>query len=173
MRSSRRPQGSSLAPASGQGAQVPHGSLAVQFKLRAGKTAGRLSITEMTLDPHRLAPPHVHADKDEYTDVAEGTIGVRVADEECEAAQGCYLVKPRAVAHAFWNPADKLARTVEAIAPAGFEAFFEELAAASATGDARQTQQRRADLAAKYRLGYFTELVPALKAKHRLKLIGE
>jgi hypothetical protein len=51
--------------------------------------------------------------------------------------------------------------------------FFEELAAASATGDARQTQQRRAELAAKYRLGYFTELVPALKAKHRLKLIGE
>ena len=73
----------------------------------------------MTLDPHRLAPPHVHADEDEYTDVAAGTIGVRVADEECEAAQGCYLVKPRGVAHAFWNPADKLARTVEVIAPAG------------------------------------------------------
>ena len=57
--------------------------------------------------------------------------------------------------------------------PGRVEAFSEELAAASATGDARQTQQRRADLAAKYRLGYFTELVPALKAKHRLKLIGE
>ena len=57
--------------------------------------------------------------------------------------------------------------------PGRVEAFFEELAAASATGDARQTQQRRADLAAKYRLGYFTELVPALKAKHRLKLISE
>jgi quercetin dioxygenase-like cupin family protein len=160
-----------LTPASGEGAQVPLGGLAVQFKLRAGQTAGRLSITEMTLDPHRLAPPHVHADEDEYTDADAGTIGVRVADEECEAAQGCYLVKPRGVAHAFWNPTDKLARTVEVIAPAGFEAFFEELAAAS--GDARQTQQRRADLAAKYRLGYFTELVPALKAKHRLKLIGQ
>ena len=59
------------------------------------------------------------------------------------------------------------------IAPAGFEAFFEELAAPSATDDARQTKQPRADLAAKYRLGYFTDLVPALKAKHRLKLIGE
>jgi hypothetical protein len=58
------------------------------------------------------------------------------------------------------------------IAPAGFEAFFEELAA-SATGDARQIQQRRADLAAKYRLSYFTDLVPDLKAKHGLKLIGE
>jgi quercetin dioxygenase-like cupin family protein len=43
----------------------------------------------MTLDPHRRVPPHVHAGEDEYTDVAAGTIGVRVADEECEAAQGC------------------------------------------------------------------------------------
>lgn len=30
-----------------------------------GQTAGPLSTTEMTLDPHRLAPPHVHADEDE------------------------------------------------------------------------------------------------------------
>jgi len=34
----------------------------------------------MTLDPHRLMPPQVHADQDEYTFVAAGTIGVRVAD---------------------------------------------------------------------------------------------
>jgi hypothetical protein len=105
--------------------------------------------------------------------VAAGTVGVRVGDEEFEATQGCYLVKPRRVAHAFWNPGDELARTVEVIVPAGFEAFFEELAAASAADDARQVQQRRADLAVKYRLAYLTELVPALKAKHGLKLIGE
>ena len=157
----------------GEGAKVLLGGLAVHFKLRAGQTGGQLSISEVTLDPHRLVPPHVHADEDEYTYVAEGAIGVRVADEEFEAAQGCYLVKPRGVAHAFWNPTDKLARTVEAIAPAGFEAFFEELAAAPATGDSRRIQQRRADLAANYRLGYFTDLVPDLKAKHGLKLIGE
>ena len=63
----------------------------------------------MTLDPHRLVPPHVHADEDD-TYVAAGTIGVRVADEEVEAAQGCDLVKPRGVAHAFWNPTDQLWR---------------------------------------------------------------
>ena len=118
-------------------------------------------------------PPHVHADEDEYTYVAAGTLGVRVGDEEFEAAQGCYLVKPRGVAHAFWNPTDELARTVEVVVPAGFEAFFEELAEASATGDARQVQQRRAALAVKYRLDYPTELVPHLKAKYGLKLIGE
>jgi len=34
-----------------RGAQVLPGGLAVQFKLRSGQAAGRLSITEMTLDP--------------------------------------------------------------------------------------------------------------------------
>jgi hypothetical protein len=38
----------------GEGAEVLLGGLAVQFKLRAGQTGGRLSITEMTLDPHRF-----------------------------------------------------------------------------------------------------------------------
>ena len=127
----------------------------------------------MTLDPHRPVPPHVHADEDEHTYVAAGTIGVRVGDEVFQTAHGCHLVKPRGVAHAFWHPTDDLVKTVETIVPAGFEVFFEELAAASATGDARQIQQRRADLAAKYRLGYFTDLVPDLKAKHGLKLISK
>jgi quercetin dioxygenase-like cupin family protein len=157
----------------GEGAEVLLAGLAVQFKLRAEQTGGQLSITEMRLDPHRLVPPHVHAAEDEYTYVAAGTIGVRVGDEEFEATQGSYLVKPRGVAHAFWNPAGEVARTVEVVAPAGLEAFFEELAEAAATGDAGQIQQRRADLAVKYRLDYPAELVPELKAKYGLKLIGE
>jgi quercetin dioxygenase-like cupin family protein len=149
------------------------GGLAAQVKLRGEQTGGQLSITGMTLDPHRLVPPHVHADEDEYSYVVAGTIGARVGDEEFEATRGCYLIKPRGVPHAFWNPTDELARTVEVVVPGGFEAFFEELAEASSTGDARLIQQRRADLALKYRLDYLTELVPDLKAKYCLMLIGE
>jgi quercetin dioxygenase-like cupin family protein len=74
----------------GEGAEVLLGGLAVHFKLRAEQTGGQLSITETTLDPHRLVPPHIHAGEDEYTYVAAGTIGVRVAGEEFQAAQGCY-----------------------------------------------------------------------------------
>ncbi len=57
--------------------------------------------------------------------------------------------------------------------PAGFEASFEERAAASATGDPSELQRQRADLAVKYRLEYLTQLDPFLKAKHGRKLIGE
>jgi hypothetical protein len=56
---------------------------------------------------------------------------------------------------------------------AGIEAFVEELAQASATSAAQQAQQRREHLAGKYRLRYPAGLVPALKAKYGLKLIGE
>lgn len=88
----------------GEGAKVLLGGLSVHFKLRAGHTGRQLSITEMTLDPHRLVPPHVHAGEDEYAYVAAGTVGVRVGDEEFQAAQGSYLIKPRGVTHAFWDP---------------------------------------------------------------------
>jgi quercetin dioxygenase-like cupin family protein len=147
--------------------------LAVHFKLRGAQTGGQLSISEATPDPHRLVPPHVHADEDEYAYVVAGTIGVRVGDEEFEAAQGSYLVRSRGVVHAFWNAADDPARTIEVVVPAGLEAFFEELAEAAAIADAGQIQQRRADLAVRYRLDYSTDLVPELKAKYGLKLIGE
>jgi hypothetical protein len=55
---------------------------------------------------------------------------------------------------------------------AGFEPFAEELAPASAASDARQARQRREHLAVKYRLSYPADLVPALKVKYGLKLIG-
>jgi hypothetical protein len=41
----------------------------------------------MTMDPYRLVPPHVHADEDEYTHVASGTVGVRAGDKEFEASR--------------------------------------------------------------------------------------
>jgi quercetin dioxygenase-like cupin family protein len=152
----------------GEGTELSLGGLAAQFKLRGEQTGGQLSIMSMTLEPHRLVPPHVHADEDEYSYVAAGTIGVRVGDEEFDATPGSYLVKPRGIPHAFWNPTDELARTVEVVVPAGFEAFFDELAEASTTGNAQLIQQRRAELARKYRLDYLTELVPGLKAKYGL-----
>jgi hypothetical protein len=68
---------------------------------------------------------------------------------------------------------DALGRSWRMAAVGRFEAFVEELAQASATSDARHTQQRRERLAVKYRLGYPADLVPALKAKYGLKLIGE
>jgi hypothetical protein len=72
---------------SGEGAELRRGGPAAQFKIRAKHTGGRLSVTDMTLDPYRLVPPHVHADEDEYTYVVAGTVGVRAGDEEFKAVR--------------------------------------------------------------------------------------
>jgi len=44
--------------------------------------------------------------------------------EEMTIQAGQYLLKPRGLKHAFWNPTDKPARIIEVIAPAGLERFF-------------------------------------------------
>jgi hypothetical protein len=40
--------------------------------------------------------------------------------------RGGYVRKPRMVPHTFWNPTDNLARVLEIISPARFEAYFRE-----------------------------------------------
>jgi hypothetical protein len=145
MRSSRRPQGSSLAPASGEGAQVPLGGLAVQVKLRAGadgRAAEHHGDDAGPASPGAAARPRrrgrVHGRGRRHDWRPRRKRGVRGGPGMLSGqATWCRSRVP--------DPTDKLARTVEVIAPAGFEAFFEELAAVS--GDARQPQQRRADLA--------------------------
>ena len=47
---------------------------------------------------------------------------------------GGYIVKPRGEVHAMWNAGKHPARMIEIIAPAGFEGFFREMAAMTATG---------------------------------------
>ena len=49
-----------------------------------------------------------------------------MAEEDAELAPGSFVHVPGGVAHAFWNPADRPARFLITMAPAGFERFFEE-----------------------------------------------
>jgi hypothetical protein len=42
--------------------------------------------------------------------------------------EGEVASKPRGQMHTFWNPADRPARVLEIIAPAGFEDYFVDLA---------------------------------------------
>lgn len=74
------------------------------------------------------APPHTHANEDEYSFVVEGKVGVMLGDDVHEAEAGSYVLKPRGVPHTFWNPGPEPARIVEIISPASFERYFEELA---------------------------------------------
>ncbi|MFC5381415.1 cupin domain-containing protein [Aquipuribacter nitratireducens] len=95
----------------------------------ATATGGRLAVVDHVLPPRSLASPwHVHARTVEISVVVQGTVGVRIGDEEMTAGPGDVVHKPAGVWHAFWNPGEEQARLVELITPAGFERFFWDLA---------------------------------------------
>jgi Cupin domain len=102
----------------------------------------------------------------EYSYVLEGTIGARVGDHEVVAGPGSYLIKPRGLMHTFWNAGPSPARLLEVVAPAGFEAYFAELAEAGDPG-------RRQELAAKYGVTYSSDWVAGLISRYNLKLLGQ
>lgn len=108
---------------------VDLGGLGVRFKVRGSQTGGAFSVVEHPIEPGVIVEPHTHQHEDELSYVLEGTIWARVGDREIEAPAGSFIWKPRNMLHTFWNPGRESARILETITPAGFENFFEELAA--------------------------------------------
>ncbi|HEV3166609.1 MAG TPA: cupin domain-containing protein [Isosphaeraceae bacterium] len=54
--------------------------------------------------PRLIAPPHLHRSDDEAWYVLEGTLRVRVGDDEVEARAGSGVFVPRGTPHTYWNP---------------------------------------------------------------------
>ena len=98
------------------------------YKVETADCGGTLAVMEVEIPPRTLIKPHNHTREDEFSLILEGTVGVRIGDQELAAGPGSYLVKPRRTPHAMWNEAEVPARVVEILAPAGLEAYFEELA---------------------------------------------
>src|SRR5262245_19206478 len=150
----------------GEGHSVWLGGRGVVFKVSGEDTGGAFAVVEHLIAPGGLVLPHLHRTEDEYSYVLEGTIGARVGDHEVVAGPGSYLIKPRGLMHTFWNAGPGPARLLEVIAPAGFEAYFAELATAGDPG-------RRPELAAKYGLTYSSDWVAGLIDRYKLKLLGQ
>ena len=54
--------------------------------------------------PRLIAPLHVHHAEDEAWYVLEGTLHVRVADDEVIVRAGSSVLVPRGTPHTYWNP---------------------------------------------------------------------
>jgi len=54
--------------------------------------------------PRYIAPLHLHRRDDEAWYVLEGTLRVRVGDQEVEAQTGSAVFVPRGTPHTYWNP---------------------------------------------------------------------
>ncbi len=158
-----------LSPNDGQ--LVWLGGLGIQFKLDGTNTQGAFSVVEHPLEPGAFAPPHTHSREDEFSYVLEGTVGVKLGNQEFLVSRGSYIVKPRGIPHAFWNPGPEPARLLEIIAPSGFEHYFKQLAALVSKNVSRDDEAIE-KLASEYGLTYHMEQMPELIAKHGLRAPG-
>ena len=163
---------SAMVVAPGVGEVVLRGGVGVVRKISAA-TGGAFSVVEHPLEPGALAaPPHTHANADEYSFVIEGEIGVLMGEETFKAAVGSYILKVRGVPHTFWNPGPKPARVLEIISPAGFEEYFEELAGilSSTQADEPPDFARIAEVAGRYGTTFQMERLPEIMEKHGVQL---
>lgn len=116
-----------LGPRDGESVHLM--ALGVRFMIDGATTSGAFSLVEHPLPARALGSPlHTHTREDEYTYVVEGQVGVQLGDEVLVAEPGALVVKPRGIAHAFWNAGDEPARMLELISPAGFEDYFRAMA---------------------------------------------
>jgi quercetin dioxygenase-like cupin family protein len=110
------------------GQRVHFRALGTRYVVTAEQTAGAFAIVEHDLAPRSLgAPMHTHEREDEISHVTAGRLGVQIGGDLLEAGPGDTVVKPRGIAHAFWNPGDEPVRFLEVITPAGFEGYFADV----------------------------------------------
>jgi quercetin dioxygenase-like cupin family protein len=154
--------------ASADGRHVHFQGLGTRYVLGAEQTGGAFAVVEHDLAPRALgAPMHTHTREDEISHVTAGRLGVQIGDDVLEAGPGDTVVKPRGIAHAFWNPGDEPVRFLEVITPAGFEGYFAELEPILGVPGPPDVAALGA-VVARYALAMDMDSVPRLIAEHGL-----
>lgn len=117
----------------GEGEAVSPG---VVLKATSQTTAGSLYLAETTIPPGFPGPPpHVHDTLHDMFYVLEGTLTLRLGDEEVEAGPGTFACAPPGVVHTFANRSDAPVRMLNLSTPGGFEAYMRELGVLLGSGD--------------------------------------
>lgn len=116
----------------------------------ANDTNGVVGAVEVAGPAGSVPPLHVHQHEDEAFFVLEGDYSVFIGDEVIEASPGAWVWGPRAVPHGYQIHSAR-GRHLSLVMPAGFEAFFEEVAdIATPLADPRKEMSRVTAVAARY-----------------------
>jgi mannose-6-phosphate isomerase-like protein (cupin superfamily) len=144
------------------------GGFGIRHMIPGADSRGAFSLVEHPLKPRALAAPmHRHSREDEYSFILRGRVGASLGGEIVYGGPGDLIYKPRDQWHTFWNAGDEDASLLEIISPAGFEKYFEELAAMFSDG--RPDPSRIGPLAARYGLELDPSTIPGLVAEHGLE----
>ena len=118
--------GAVLGPGEGRARYTARGSVTF-FKALAAEDGGDLSLMERTLPPGGRRPPaHRHTACTEAYFVLEGTVSVRLGDEEMSVGPEGFVLVPRGAPHTFGNAGVEEARLLVMHAPA-LDAYFAAL----------------------------------------------
>ena len=144
--------------------------LGMTHKVWSNCYAGGLSIMEGVIHPGSLIPPHTHSNEDECSFVLEGELGFDVGGTVAVIGPGSYALKPRGVAHAFWNAGSAPARVMEIHSPGGFDRYYDELAELlTAPFDDEARGRAMAEMQARYGLVGHYDRVPEYVARYGLR----
>jgi quercetin dioxygenase-like cupin family protein len=114
----------------------------LRHRVSAGLLGGTTSIHEGLVAPGELIPPHTHAHEDQCLYVVSGALNLEIGGEFIEAPAGSYVIKPRGLPHAFWNPGSTPALMLEITSPGGFEPYYQEMAAVTSPQQALAVQAK-------------------------------
>jgi mannose-6-phosphate isomerase-like protein (cupin superfamily) len=120
----------------GEGEHLRFSGMEVLVRASAESTGGAFTVCE-EINPIDV-PRHVHHDRDELFYVLEGEHLFTVGDTRYAAGPGDLVFGPRGVPHAQQRVVPRVGRVLTLFAPAGFEGFFRELAAADMRGKVNQ-----------------------------------
>ncbi|MAG34882.1 MAG: cupin domain-containing protein [Dehalococcoidia bacterium] len=148
---SSRPKAVVLGPQDGKTIAVLGNT--VTPKVVSADTAGAWSLLEVTYAPvggFPGPPLHRHDGYDETFYILDGDVTFRLGERTLTQSAGACVFIPRGQPHTFANHAEQPARFLLLLTPAGFEQYFEELAALVGQAEEMPSQEQVAALVEKY-----------------------
>ena len=119
----------------GEGERHAVGPSEVVIKADGATTAGSFFLGETTIAPGFPGPPpHRHERLHDMFYVLEGTLTLRLGDDEVAAGPGTFACVPPGTVHTFRNASGSPVRFLNFNTPAGWEGYMRDLGAASADG---------------------------------------
>ena len=97
--------------------------------LRSEQTDGVLAVVDNGVSAAFAGPPLHHHDFDEAFYVLEGELTFQLGDDVFTRGAGELAFAPRGAHHAFANRSGEAARMLLVCTPAGFERYFQRMAA--------------------------------------------
>ena len=120
----------------GEGERHPVGAASeVVIKATGDDSAGSFFLSESVIEAGFPGPPpHRHAHLHDMFYVLEGTLRMRVGDDERDVGPGTFVCVPPGVVHSFRNATGEFVRFLNFNTPSGWEHYMRELGEAARSG---------------------------------------